>query len=109
MLESSQELDQANNIIQFPISNTTPSNIEEFKKLFLENKLEVIDAFTDELMSEIIRICYAYGYLELDPKDISYLLIALKSMIMRHEDIHHSFHDRIDSFIESHYKINDTE
>lgn len=100
MLETSTEIDQSNNVIQFPVVGSSPKNIEEFKKLLIENKMEVIDAFTDEIMSEIIRICYSYGYHNLDHKDISYVLISIKSTIMRAEGIGHSFQERVDQFIE---------
>lgn len=99
MLETSEELNQSNNIIQFPSPSASPNNIEEFKKIFVSNKIEVIDAFVDEVMSEVLRICYAYGYTGVSPKDVSYILISLKSAMLRHEGIYHEFQDRIDNFI----------
>jgi len=105
MLETSEDLNQSNNVIQFPSPRSAPSNLEEFKEIFIANKIEVIDAFVDEVMSEVLRICYAYGYCNMDAKDISYILIALKSGMMRHEGIHHDFQTRIDEFINQNVKI----
>lgn len=105
MLEASEKENVANNVIQHPSYNKTPDNLEEFKQLLIYNKMEVIDAFVDEVMSEVLRICYAYGYTSLDPNDISYILIAFKSSIMRHERISHDFQKRIDTYIEDNLKF----
>jgi len=102
MLETSEELNGANNIIRFPLTNEAPTNLEEFNQLLLNNKMEVIDAFVDEIMTDVLRICYAYGYTALNPKDISYILISLKSSIMRHENISHDFQKRVDAYVDQH-------
>lgn len=99
-MPDSSVVPEANNVVNFPSSTiTSPSNLEDFQKLLIDNKMECIDAFTDELMSEIIRICYSYGYMNLDSRDISYAIIVIKSLVARAENITVPFHDRIDKFI----------
>ena len=104
MLESApQKL--AENVIVFPHSKRfgPAATVEELKELIVAHKTEVIECFTEELTKEIFRITSDHGYNIDNTKDIAYILISLKAILLRHENIYHPIQTFIDETVNSDY------
>ncbi len=97
MLDSAFEK-LANNVIVFPnIKCQGPaSSVEELKKNIIATKLEVVECFVEELTKEIFRITSDHGYHIAHINDIGFILMALKAIMLRYENIYHPIQDFID-------------
>ena len=89
------------NIIVFPNQNRVgpPVSIEELKASIDANKTEVVEYFVNELTNELLRISSDHGYHIHNTKDIAYLIISLKAIFLRYEDIYHPLHEFIDKSV----------
>ncbi len=73
-----------------------PQIIEELKKNIIATKLEVVECFVEELTKEIFRITSDHGYHIAHINDIGFILMALKAIMLRYENIYHPIQDFID-------------
>tara|TARA_R110000868_G_scaffold383778_1_gene651070 strand:+ start:89 stop:448 length:360 start_codon:yes stop_codon:yes gene_type:complete len=89
------------NIIVFPNQNRVgpPVSVEELKTSLIASKTEVIEYFVTELTKELLRISSDHGYHINNIKDISYLILSLKAVFLRYEDIYHPLHEFIDDSV----------
>ena len=100
MLESApQKLSE--NVIVFPHSKRLgpPATVEELKETIVANKTEVVECFVEELTKEIFRITSDHGYYIDNTKDIAYILISLKAILLRYENIYHPIQTFIDETV----------
>jgi hypothetical protein len=93
------------NIIIFPKTkdNVPPSSVEEIKNNLISTKIEIADVLAEELTKEIFRITSDNGYEITNVTDIAFILIALKAIILRYDDIYHPVQD----FIDENVSVND--
>jgi mannitol-1-phosphate/altronate dehydrogenase len=104
MIESTlQKL--AENVIVFPHSKRfgPAATVEELKEMIVANKTEVIECFVEELTKEIFRITSDHGYNIDNATDIAYILICLKAILLRYENIYHPIQTFIDQTVNSDY------
>jgi hypothetical protein len=97
-----QAAEQIGNIIIFPKDKCygPPSSVEELKEIIVANKTATIEYFAEELTKEIFKIMGEHGYEVTHIQDITYVLISLKAILLRHESIHHPIQDFIDETID---------
>ena len=102
-MQESVPQEKADNIIAFPNkkSNRPPASLEEMKEIMEANKTEMIEYFVEELTKEIFTITANHGYTITHAKDIAYILISLKAILLRQENIHHPIQDFIDATIDA--------
>ena len=95
--------EKEDNVIAFPnkTRNRPPVTLEEMKEIMEANKTELIEYFVEELTKEIFTITSNHGYTITHHKDIAYILISLKAILLRQENIHHPIQDFIDATIDA--------
>jgi hypothetical protein len=93
--------DTSNNVVVFPKSNNDmpPQSVEELKKKIVESRMEIAQVLAEEITKENIRIMVDNGYHINHFKDVTFLLVVLKSILLRHENVHHPFQKIIDENI----------
>lgn len=91
----------ADNVIVFPNRKCQgpASSVEELKKNIIATKTEVIECFVEELTKEIFRITSDHGYHIEYTKDIAFILLSLKAIMLRYENIFHPIQDFIDQSV----------
>lgn len=98
-MQESLPQEKTDNIIAFPNkkSNRPPVTLEEMKEIMEANKTEMIEYFVEDLTKEIFTITSNHGYTIDNPRDIAYILISLKAILLRHEKIYHPVQEFIDA------------
>ena len=93
----------SDNVIAFPRKNINgpPVSVEEMKQLIEDNKTEVIELFVEELTREIFTITANHGYEISHAKDVAYILISLKAILLRNENIYHPIQTFIDEVVDA--------
>lgn len=102
-MQESVPQEKQDNIIAFPSkkSNRPPVTLDEMKEIIEANKTEMIEYFVEELTKEIFTITSNHGYTINHTKDVAYILISLKAILLRQENIHHPIQDFIDATIDA--------
>lgn len=107
LIEQFKKMSQyKNNVFNFPnLKNKEILNLEEFKKNFQIYKNSEIDEITELLFLELIHIMNKCGIEQTQKylKNYCFLFECIKSVISRHYEIQHPFHD----FAENIFIIND--
>jgi len=94
--------DPIDNVVVFPKTKdgAPPQTVEELRKKIAISRLEVAALLAEELTKENLRIMFDNGYNITNTKDIAFLLIVLKSILLRHEDIEYPVQDLIDEHVD---------
>lgn len=102
-MQDSVPQEKADNVIAFPSKkrNGPPVSLEEMREIMEANKTEMIEYFVEELTKEIFTITANHGYTITHAKDVAYILISLKAILLRQENIHHPIQDFIDATIDA--------
>ena len=89
----------SNNIIVFPNSTTTPSSIEEMRELIDENKRDAIELAIDEVIPELLNKLGSFNLYIDNEKDIGMIVEAIKSGLLRSNNIKHELQSITDRLI----------
>ena len=89
------------NVVMFPKSkaNVPPATIEELNEKIICSKLEIAEHLAEELTKEVGRIMADHGYMITHVPDLAFVLISIKAILLRHEQIYHPVQDFIDENI----------
>ena len=88
----------SNNIILFPNSISTPS-VEEMRDLIDENKRDAIDLAIDEVIPELLSNLGSFNLYIDNEKDIGMIVEAIKSGLLRSNNIKHELQSITDRLI----------
>lgn len=103
--------DISNNVVVFPKAKDgiPPQSLEELKKRIVLSRMEVAEALAEEMTKENVRIMMDNGYYISNTKDIAFLMVTIKSILLRHEDIFYPVQKLIDENISIGDTIIDTD
>lgn len=89
------------NVIIFPKGkqDCPPLTVEELKENIFSTKMELATFLSEELTKEICRILADNGYMITNIQDLGFLLMILKSMLLRFEDISHPLQHVVDEYM----------
>lgn len=89
--------EKANNVIMFPKKGSAlPLTAEELRQKITINRMEMADILAEEIAKENLRIMDDNGYQSTNTKDVAFLVVTLKSILLRCDDIFYPLQKIID-------------
>jgi hypothetical protein len=100
-MSETNSIEIPDNVILFPKGKLLcpPLTVEELKESLLYSKMELATFLSEELTKEVCRILSDNGYMMSNIQDLGFLLIHIKSMLLRHEQISHPLQEIVDEYM----------
>ena len=89
---------KTSNVVPFPKGkrDAPPQTVEELKKNIEDTKIEMASYLAEHLTKEVFLTLHENGFAITDVKDLGFLMVTIKSMILRREEIEHPLQHLID-------------
>lgn len=103
MTKSKKAKKNLDNVVIFPKAKEgiPPQTLEEMRNKISISKIEIASLLAEELTKENLRIIFDHGYDVANTKDIAFLMVVIKSILLRCENIEYPIQALIDEHIES--------